>query len=795
MQSYLGKRAVRPVAALAALTFAALAIGCPSAAETATKAKEPAEKAAVASKAGKWRKAKNTALIVMDMQEGYMPVIAANTVVPAIEGLVKAADEAGAFVVWVYTEDGEIKPGSRLFSLAKPFVEGEGHLSVVKKSSSAFLGTDLQAMLDERGIGRVVVCGLASNGCVNATVEDAAGKGYYVVIPSDAHTIPAGAADLDDIAAMNATWHSSGYADVIPSAKVSYGAPALEGLGPETWASSPDFAAFLETSFKKVLARSPEWATQAGVQAWAGTDDASLDPLDPAGMAQSDAIERTELAALDAYDESTMTEGDKLAAAAYRAALTDSIALRALADFEAPANPTVFGVAYQMRSLFTDIQVVTDEASASAYIARLRKVPARIDQAIAQLERGEKKGAIAPRIVLESSLGAIREVSTASVKATPFYVALAEKLAATSVDQKRREAILSEAEKTIKDSVIPSYKRFEAKVRELATKAPDALGLSRFPGGAEYYAALLRFRTTTAMTPDEIHELGLKELERVHAEIVATAKKAGWGDMSAQAAVGKAFSSGNLDASETLAFYRERLASLETTLPRYFPVYPSSPVTVEVAPLGGYYQPGPIDGSKPGTFYVAQGRGADRAGMPTLLHHETIPGHHLQISVMQELDMPMVRRLVSFTAYVEGWALYAERLMAELGAYADDPVGDIGRLQAEAWRAARLVVDTGIHAKGWDFDRSVDFLVNRGLLDTGTARFEVTRYASIPAQATSYYVGFLKFMSLRDEAKAALGDSFDMGAYHKTVLACGALPLDALETVVRRWIDAAKREL
>ena len=177
--------------------------------------------------------------------------------------------------------------------------------------------------------------------------------------------------------------------------------------------------------------------------------------------------------------------------------------------------------------------------------------------------------------------------------------------------------------------------------------------------------------------------------------------------------------------------------------------------------------------------------------MPTLLFHETVPGHHLQQALAHELDLPVARKLLQSEAYVEGWALYAEHLMAELGAYENDPAGDLGRLQAEAFRAARLVVDTGIHAKRWSYDKAVDFMEARGLLDRGYARYEVTRYASVPGQACTYYLGFLKILELRERAKKELGGRFDLGAFHAAILSQGALPLDLLDRVVDSYVAYA----
>jgi uncharacterized protein (DUF885 family) len=213
-------------------------------------------------------------------------------------------------------------------------------------------------------------------------------------------------------------------------------------------------------------------------------------------------------------------------------------------------------------------------------------------------------------------------------------------------------------------------------------------------------------------------------------------------------------------------------------------------VVVEAGPAGDYYNPPAIDGSRPGIFYAKVTGSKEKFAMPTLAYHETIPGHHFQIAIAQELSLPALRKDIGFTAYTEGWALYAERLVYELGFYRDDPYGNIGRLQAEAFRAARLVVDTGIHAKKWSYDQAVKFMVDNTGLPRRTVETEVARYVVWPGQATAYEIGMLKILELRQRAMDALGDNFDLKEFHRVVLGNGALPLEILEQVVDEWIAA-----
>ncbi len=788
-------------AALALSIAAAFLAGCASGKDAApSRGAKAGERPSPASQAALWKEAKGSALIIMDMQQGSMPIARQGQVFSNVQRLIEAADAAGAPVVWVYNDDQDTREGTPAFAIAAPLSPAATHLRVVKTSPSAFSGTGLGAMLGERGIGRLVFCGLASNHCFRASVEASYSAGYFTVVAEDAHSFPLNAGSESIVDAINEDWKKGGRIELLPSASIKLSIPAAAryGLGEADWPLSPAFAAFLDGSYRTLLARSPEAATQYGLSAWAGLDDTLLDGLSLPYQEETRRLEREALKALDAYDRSTMTPGDALSADAYRCYLADAVVLQEYADMDYLVNPTVFGVAYQMESLFTELHPVSTAAEARAYLKRLSALGPKIRDAAEALKRRAVKKAMAPRAVLESALPDIQAIARSSPENTPFYAAFAEKLAAAAwLEPEEREALLAEARRFVEESIRPAYGLLAEELIGQAGKAPAELGLWAMPGGDKYYAALLRAKTTTKLSPNEIHEMGLRELKRIHEEIVATAARSGAVQgTTAQAIVANAFSPSNaLGPEQALRAYTERLRALEAFLPRYFPLFPSAPVELRTAPMGGYYQPGPIDGSRPGAFYVAAGSGANKAGMPTLLHHETLPGHHLQQAIAHELDLPIARKLLFFEAYVEGWALYAERLMAELGAYEDDPLGDIGRLQAEAFRAARLVVDTGIHAKKWSYGEAVDFMVDQGLLSRRAAQSEVIRYASLPGQATSYYIGFQRILGLREKARAALGDYFDLGAFHRTILACGALPFDSLSFVVDRYIAEASEGL
>jgi len=296
------------------------------------------------------------------------------------------------------------------------------------------------------------------------------------------------------------------------------------------------------------------------------------------------------------------------------------------------------------------------------------------------------------------------------------------------------------------------------------------------------------------MTADQIHELGLQKLERIHLEMRSIFDQLGYPqDESLPELYTRVTNdSGVYSGDEIVKGYEDIIMKADQSMGEAFDLRPSIGVIVVGGPSGGYYTPPAVDGSRPGMFY-AQNEGLQpRFSMPTLAYHEAIPGHHFQIAIAQQLDLPSFRRASDFLAYVEGWALYAERLASELGLYGDDLYGELGRLQAEAWRAARLIVDTGIHSRQWTFDQAVDFMVE----NTGKSEYamqgEVSRYISIPGQATAYYIGYTKILEVRQRAMDELGDQFDLKEFHNLLLGSGAMPLDMLDQVMTDYIQSKK---
>jgi uncharacterized protein (DUF885 family) len=319
---------------------------------------------------------------------------------------------------------------------------------------------------------------------------------------------------------------------------------------------------------------------------------------------------------------------------------------------------------------------------------------------------------------------------------------------------------------------------------------------------------MLRQFTTTDYTPEQVHALGLAEVARIDAEMDALLDSQGLtegtvAERMAALATDPRFLLPDTDAgrAELLAKYNAILDDMNARMPEYFRTIPPGKLAVERVPVsaekgsaGAYYSPAAMDGSRAGTFYanLRDTRETPTWGMKTLAYHEGIPGHHFQIATAQGLKgLPLIRQQPIYSAYSEGWALYAERLAAEIGLYRDDPFGDLGRLQAEMFRAVRLVVDTGLHAKGWSREQAIDYMVQTTGMNVEEVTSEVERYMALPGQACAYKVGQLKILELRDRARAALGDRFDLRAFHTVVLENGAVPLTVLERLVDEWVAAA----
>jgi uncharacterized protein (DUF885 family) len=430
------------------------------------------------------------------------------------------------------------------------------------------------------------------------------------------------------------------------------------------------------------------------------------------------------------------------------------------------------------------------------YIARLRQIPAALSQTTAVLRAGMADKLMPVRFLLEKIPAQCQGI----IDADPFLLPTKKYPADISAEDQQR--LTQEITDAVNHEVIPAYRIFAAFVRtEYAPKGRTTLAVTSLPDGEKRYQNDIYARTTTRMTADEIHQLGLREMERIHAEMTAIATKEGFADLAAFRAALKSNPKYIPASSEQiLDDFRRYIAQMEPKLPELFTLLPKSPVTVEAIPefqaaAATHYVTGTPDGKRPGRVVVATSHFAERSLIldEAIAYHEGIPGHHMQLSVQQQLTgLPKFRlHGLGFTAYTEGWALYAEQLGKEVGFY-KDPVSDYGRLSSELFRAVRLVVDTGIHSKGWARDQVVDFFHKSDAVDEPLIQSETDRYIAWPAQALAYKLGQLKFRELRARAQQELGARFDVRSFHDEMLNGGTLPLDLLDARTNQWIAEQK---
>jgi len=477
-----------------------------------------------------------------------------------------------------------------------------------------------------------------------------------------------------------------------------------------------------------------------------------------------------------------------------------------------PYSVTQLTGAYLEMPDFLDSQhPIESAADADAYLARLAAFSRVLDEETAGVRADAAQGVVPPSFVLE---GAIRQLDAFAAKppAETVLVTSIRRRAATITGLTPDDAAdyANRAEMTVRDQVLPAYRRQSSALGELLPHASAEPGVWRLPRGEAYYAASLKAQTTTDLSPDEIHELGLKlvaelrlEIDRsLNAQAIAPGPLA---ERLKQIATlpGQLYPDTDEGRTALLADLNHQVALVEARLPEAFGRLPKARVEIKRVPAytqagapGGYYQSAALDGSRPGAYYINLRDLSEwpRFSLPTLSYHEAIPGHHMQISIQQELaDLPFFRTaLAGFNAYAEGWALYSEQMADEMGLYDADPLGRIGYLQSALFRAARLVVDTGIHHKRWSRDQAVDYMVETTGDQRSSIITEVERYAVWPGQATAYMVGRQSILRLRAQARTELGAAFDLKAFHDLVLGQGSVPLTTLERETRLWIAARK---
>jgi uncharacterized protein (DUF885 family) len=506
-------------------------------------------------------------------------------------------------------------------------------------------------------------------------------------------------------------------------------------------------------------------------------------------------LARRGLAELRKFDRARMSETQRVSADLMQWQLGGIVEGEAYEDYRFPLDQ--FGGAnVNLVNTLTVVHPLRGEKDAANYVARLGQVRARMEEAVSEARRLAAKGMIPPRFILRATIAQMQQFVATPAAENPFVTVLAERMAAVkSIPNDTQNASRSDAERLVAAEVYPAWRAAIALLESLVARSTDDAGLWRLQGGSQAYAYSLQRFTTTSLSADQIHEIGLREVDRLEKQMDAVLRRIGrsQGPLANRIArlsadleypgTGQARRAIMADIERFLRDAESRAASLFDRRPRAPVVAQPYPRFREAAAAASYTSPAP-DGSRPGIFQIPLRPGRmTKYGLRTLVYHETVPGHHFQIALEMENDaQPRFRRiraLGGISAFGEGWALYAERLAAESGWYDDDPEGLLGQLDGELFRARRLVVDTGIHAKRWTRQQAIDY---------GIEASEVERYVVIPGQACAYMLGELKLLELRDKARKALGRRFSLKEFHNAVLGTGTVPLDVLEQQVDAYI-------
>jgi uncharacterized protein (DUF885 family) len=470
----------------------------------------------------------------------------------------------------------------------------------------------------------------------------------------------------------------------------------------------------------------------------------------------------------------------------------------------------ISGATVNLPQFLTDIHRVKNEKSAVRYVSRLNEFGRVLGEVTARVEADRQAGVIPPDFVIEKSLVGMRAFIEGGADKNALVTTFPKKMADAKLSADKQAKYLAQAKEAVATKVIPGYEAMIALFEDMKDETNHDAGIWRIPDGEKIYAAALQSSTTTTLSAEDIHATGVAEVARIEAEMKAILDAEGVADgtlkdriAAVSALPGQIFPNtpeGKKAMIDYLVALNEEVMSKAKG---YFITIPPQPVEIvpypeyqENSAPGGSYQPPALDGSRPGRFYINQKSTADNPKwtLPTLLYHEAAPGHHFQLSSAQLIkNVPIIRQVLPFTAYAEGWALYAEKVAAEdMGLYKDDRLGDLGRLQAEMFRAVRLVVDTGMHQKKWSREEAIAYMVEKTGMSEDEVTREIERYVVWPGQATAYKTGMIAIERLRAEAERELGDTFDLRKFHETILGNGGMPLGILEDNVRAWIAKKK---
>ena len=574
------------------------------------------------------------------------------------------------------------------------------------------------------------------------------------------------------------------------------------------------FDEFAEASYRALLARDPEGATMMGLTDLLNLRHDRLTDVSPAYVLETQRLESGILDLLAGYDRASLSEEGAVAFDVYEWLLATNVAGHPFAFHNYPlCGFLTFGYAGALLDLFTETHPLETVENVEDYISRVEAVPAKVGQILEAMNHRESLGFLTPRFLIEPALEVVEDLlgpgsgyrsllSQINIERSDAFRYFAEGLEALEdLSEADRESLLAAGRTAFEDAYAPALWDLKAFVEDLVDRAPADGGATAMPEGDAFFAWQLGRQTSTDLTPQEVHELGRSQVDRVLEEMRDAFAALGYDRDAPMSELRDAMDAADRWLSSTsssgraaiLAEFERIKDETNAAIAPYFGLWPDQDVAFAFSPPSvgiNYYNTPALDGSRPGTYYIS-GRGISFAAMPGTFHHEAIPGHHFQLTIAVGLDIPLVQRVIDINAYTEGWALYCERLTYDLGLYEDAPYANLRRLDLELMRAARLVLDTGIHWLGWTREEAAAYMEDIRGYPRGVYVGGMSRYYVLPGQASTYMIGKLEIERLRDKARSDLGDAFDLARFHDAILGYGTLPLAVLEDIIDAYVRQA----
>ncbi|WP_298538876.1 DUF885 family protein [uncultured Aquimarina sp.] len=573
------------------------------------------------------------------------------------------------------------------------------------------------------------------------------------------------------------------------------------------WFKPFNISHFYDKVFVELALDSPELTTAMGIPVIYDWSKDELDDISDTKQWESFNKMKEDYETLQSYNFENQSENNQLNTKILGFYLEGLMEGERFFYHDYPVNQ-MGGIQSSLPSLMENSHKLRDKSDAEAYITRLSLFEVKFNQLIDNLKIREGKGVIPPKFVIDRVLDEMNgfiEKKKSNILYTNFETKI-DKL--EELSQEEKEVLKTQVEEEIETTVFGAYKKLITYFEQLKGKATTDDGVWKLPDGEAFYRYQLKQRTTTDLDPEQVHQIGLSEVARIKAEMQEILTSEGYVDSTKTLGAiiqelnkEERFLFPNNDEGRQMVLdeYDRILSEISAGLDDAFDIRPKAGLEVKRVPefkeegsAGAYYNRPAMDGSRGGVFYanLRNVHESVKFGMKTLAYHEGVPGHHFQIAIQSELEgVPIFRTIGLFTSYIEGWALYSEQLAWELGFYENDPFGNLGRLQAEMFRAVRLVVDTGIHHKKWTREQAIDYMVQNTGMTTSEVTTEIERYIVWPGQACAYKIGMLKILELREKAKQKLGDRFDLRDFHNAVLKNGAVPLDILEEIIDAYVD------